>query len=134
MIHGDRAEGGLAPRHWAIVREVLRGRPEVEAAALFGSRALGTPRPSSDLDLWVDGAGVDISTTASLAGAFEESHLPFFVDVVHLTEATDPGFAARVRETAWGIELDPPRQRAASGGGEGAGPAGVVPSGRVPER
>ncbi len=44
----------------ALVREALRGVPGVEAAFVYGSRAKGTARMNSDVDLFVLGDAVDI--------------------------------------------------------------------------
>ena len=50
---------------------------------IFGSRAQGTHRPYSDLDLWIecDPQPSDLQKQ-SLADAFEESDIPFKVDLV----------------------------------------------------
>lgn len=44
---------GLPEAAVTAIRQVLASHPEVEAAILYGSRARGTARPDSDLDLLV---------------------------------------------------------------------------------
>lgn len=50
---------------------------------LFGSRVDGHPRPGSDADLWIDAnPSLTPSERVRLEEAFEESALPFRVDIV----------------------------------------------------
>jgi uncharacterized protein len=60
---------------------------QITQAGIFGSRAKGTYRADSDLDLVLYGTLDDI-TVARLITLFQESLLPFTVDVVayHLLE------------------------------------------------
>ena len=60
----------------------------------FGSRATGTARPNSDLDLVVF-PPAPLSELSALMTAFEDSDLPIKVDVGDLT-AMSPGFRALV--------------------------------------
>ncbi len=56
------------------IAEVLRHRPEVKEARLFGSRAKGTERPESDIDIALFG---DLDRFAAEAIAAELDELPF---------------------------------------------------------
>lgn len=70
----------------AAMREVLKDRPDVNLALLFGSEARGKARPDSDLDVAILGENLDVfglSGDLSLATRKE-------VDVVDLSQA---GFA-----------------------------------------
>lgn len=73
----------VAPRHLRTVRHILaRIVPGCEAR-VFGSRVSGTAKASSDLDLAVVCEGrMDFDTLRLLREAFEESDLPFRVDVL----------------------------------------------------
>lgn len=72
---------GLSATHLAIVRAVLAQFAGVERAVLYGSRAMGTYRTGSDIDLTLYGAGLDSRKCAAIWGAFDESRLPHRVDV-----------------------------------------------------
>ena len=76
----------LRPDHLRIVKKILREcLPENVKASVFGSRANGTTRHSSDLDLVLEGdARLDSKCLSALASAFEESDLPYTVDVVDI--------------------------------------------------
>lgn len=82
----------MAPAHWTIVREILsRQIPEREIWA-FGSRARGNAKPYSDLDLAILGEHpLTTAQACASAGAFEESDLPWRVDIVDWS-TTDESF------------------------------------------
>jgi len=73
----------IRPDHWAIVHDILqRHVPQYEVWA-FGSRAKGTARRYSDLDLAViTGTPLPWPVSAALADDFSESDLPWRVDIV----------------------------------------------------
>ncbi len=76
----------LRPDHRRIVEDILRDHlPDAVKVWVFGSRAEWTTKESSDLDLALEGDGpLDSRTVMALELAFEESLLPFSVDVVDL--------------------------------------------------
>lgn len=78
----------------AIVRRELGALPV--RVYLFGSRASGTARPTSDLDIAVlPTAPLPVDALARLRDAFEESTIPYEVDIVDLSRV-DPSFRERV--------------------------------------
>ncbi|MFA5205194.1 MAG: nucleotidyltransferase domain-containing protein [Lentisphaeria bacterium] len=81
----------LSPDELAMVREILQRRVPGREVWAFGSRAGGTPRASSDLDLAVLGdAPLSVAVSGDLREAFTESALPFRVDVVDWAETGAP--------------------------------------------
>ena len=76
----------LAPtaEELAIVRGILaRHLPPAVDVLVFGSRAGGKPKPWSDLDLALAGeCPLPLALMADLAEAFDESALPWKVDLV----------------------------------------------------
>ena len=72
--------------HLEIVQDILRTHlPAGFEVWVFGSRANWTTKDSSDLDLAVGGAAsLDHEVMVGLEIAFEESNLPYTVDVVDL--------------------------------------------------
>lgn len=73
----------LRPDLWDIVRSILQAHvPQYEVWA-FGSRAKWTAKPCSDLDLAViTRQPLSLAVSTALSLAFEESDLPWRVDVV----------------------------------------------------
>ncbi len=74
----------VEPRWKSLVDEILRLHgPRPCRVWAFGSRVRGTARRFSDLELAVDaGRPLTFGDTAPLASAFEESDLPWRVDIV----------------------------------------------------
>jgi len=79
----------LAPDVLDTVVAILdRHLPDRDIRAI-GSRITGTAKPFSDLDLVIDGsAPLDLGTLARLREEFEESSLPFTVDIVEWAVAS----------------------------------------------
>ena len=73
---------GLSADHLGILTQILGRSPRVEEAILFGSRAKGNYKQASDIDLAVKGSLLQKDDIAALFSEFEESLLPFFVDVI----------------------------------------------------
>ncbi len=87
----------MRPEHLAIVRDILRRCVPDREVWAFGSRARGTAKPYSDLDLAIIGeAPLSLDVSAILAEALSESDLPYKVDVVDWA-TTDDGFRDIIR-------------------------------------
>jgi len=80
------AQIDLKPEHRAIVQAILRAHlPEHAQVWVFGSRATGKARRGSDLDLAIDlGQKLPSDIESALHFAFEDSNLPWTVDVVDM--------------------------------------------------
>lgn len=73
----------LRPEHHQLVTAILRVHVPGHEVWAFGSRAQGTAKPYSDLDLAVlSPTPLPIATLAALEEAFTESALPFKVDLI----------------------------------------------------
>ena len=82
----------LRPAHRIIVEDILRKHaPRPCRIWGFGSRTRDAARPFSDLDLAIDvGRALTLAETGNLAWAFEESDLPWRVDLLDLAVCSDP--------------------------------------------
>ncbi len=83
----------LSPAELAEVHRVLAAHlPRGVRVGVFGSRAGGEPKPWSDLDLVLEGEqALSLAVQAELAEAFDESALPWKVDLVD-RKAIDAAF------------------------------------------
>ena len=81
----------IRPDHLEIVQGILREHLPVDVKVwVFGSRANWTTKDSSDLDLALEGENkLSHKLMGALKGAFEESSLPYTVDVVDLSRIGD---------------------------------------------
>src|SRR5277367_3009888 len=86
----------LSPKEWEIVSGILRNHAPGREVWAYGSRARGTRlKKYSDLDLAIEGPPLSISALAALAEAFDESSLPFKVDLVDAA-SLDPEFHHKI--------------------------------------
>lgn len=90
----------VAPAHLALLRSILARHVPDRTVVAFGSRASGTAKPWSDLDLAILGDGrLPLVVIARLASDLEESMLPFRVDVVERATLS-PEFGRRIDREA----------------------------------
>lgn len=83
----------------AYIRRLLAEHiPSQARVYLYGSRSRHDNRWNSDYDLWID-ADISRKVIAEMADQFEESFVPFRVDIV-TTPQLNGRFAERVREEA----------------------------------
>jgi predicted nucleotidyltransferase len=74
---------GIAPFSWQRLQSVLSEYPQIDRAALFGSRALGRARKGSDIDLVLEGAGVTAGLALDVSGRLNEREpIPYRFDVL----------------------------------------------------
>ena len=71
---------GLAPHELELMRAVFSHSPRVAEVVLYGSRAKGTFRPESDVDLALIGVDDDLQAEA-VAEELDELPLPYRFDV-----------------------------------------------------
>ena len=80
----------LRPDHWDIVRGILHRHVPDRKVLAFGSRATWSAKDYSDLDIAVLGdEPLPLDVASALAESFGESDLPFKVDVVDWTSASE---------------------------------------------
>ena len=73
---------GLKDEHRTAIVNLLRSNERVERAVLFGSRAMKTFTPGSDVDIALFGESLTIADSARLAAAMEALTVPQRVDLL----------------------------------------------------
>ena len=69
---------------------ILQKFSAVEKAVIFGSRATGSYKKGSDVDIAVKGLELDHEVVASLSFLLnEESATPYFFDIVHFEKISE---------------------------------------------
>lgn len=74
-------EFGLKDNEIKALRETLASIPEVEEAIIYGSRARGTNKSSSDIDITLKGSNLTYLQLALLDAKIDDLYLPYFVDL-----------------------------------------------------
>ena len=78
------------------VFRILSAHPQITLVFVFGSRAKGTFHNGSDLDLVIMNDNVEPKTVDQVIGAFNESSLPFSVDLVQYHALTHDSFKSHI--------------------------------------
>lgn len=86
----------LSPKTVEQIAGVLALFPEVEKAVLFGSRAKGTQKPGSDIDLSLMGEALDWRLIGKIYDALDDLLLPYRFSLILLDRETDPDVAAHI--------------------------------------
>ena len=79
----------LTDHELSLIRNVFRRHPGLSAVILFGSRAKGTHRPQSDVDLAITGDVTPLEAEM-IAGELDELPLPYRFEVQPLDRITHP--------------------------------------------
>jgi predicted nucleotidyltransferase len=78
---------GITPRSFRLILDAFDARPEILEARIFGSRALGSQKSGSDIDIALFGPEVGEATARKLSETLnEETPIPYHVDVVPFEE------------------------------------------------
>ncbi|MCY0900060.1 MAG: nucleotidyltransferase domain-containing protein [Firmicutes bacterium] len=72
---------GLSDHTVNILRETFRRYPEVEQVVIYGSRAMGTYKTGSDIDLTLIGDQLTHETLLQIAQDLDEAPIPYTVDL-----------------------------------------------------
>ncbi len=94
---------GLTERDLATIKDIFNKYADIKSVRIFGSRSNGTYHPGSDIDLAIMNEIVDKRIQFRLKGEFEESSLPYFVDVVIFTDLSNPALSRHIIEA--GLEI-----------------------------
>jgi len=88
---------GLRTKDMEEIIRILGEFPGVEEAMLFGSRAKGTYKAGSDIDIAIKGSNIDHKLVMALSTRLnEETTMPYFFDIVHYEGITDPELRAHI--------------------------------------
>jgi predicted nucleotidyltransferase len=87
---------GLSPQTVERIQDVLSHHPEVRRAVLFGSRAKGTARPGSDIDLALYGDGLDWRVLGRIEDELDDLLLPYSFSLLRHDARTDAELAAHI--------------------------------------
>ena len=82
---------GLKDIHIKKIQSVFANHSNVKKAILYGSRAKGTYRNGSDIDLTLTGENLDLSTLFKIENEIDDLLLPYKIDlsIFHKIENPD---------------------------------------------
>nr|WP_238336626.1 nucleotidyltransferase domain-containing protein [Vibrio sp. S12_S33] len=80
------------------MNDAVLSNPLVERAWVFGSRALGTFKESSDIDIALEGKALTLNEIALMLDTLDQSSLPYKVDLLIKHKITSPELLAHIEQ------------------------------------
>ncbi|MGL4943476.1 MAG: nucleotidyltransferase family protein [Thermoguttaceae bacterium] len=80
----SEADTRLTAAEMQRIKQAVLRFPEIDKAVLYGSRAKGTAKNTSDVDIAIFGSRVALTTVLGLSAYLnEETNLPYFFDILY---------------------------------------------------
>lgn len=96
MSQNGKNKFGLTQRDMHTIQNIFNKYPEIEQVHIFGSRAKDNYKTGSDIDLALMNKGISDKTISKLQNDFEESSLPYTVDLVNFALLKHPEIVAHI--------------------------------------
>ncbi|MDD3059177.1 MAG: nucleotidyltransferase domain-containing protein [Sphaerochaeta sp.] len=87
---------GLRPGILEQLNILFRSYKEIDSVVLYGSRAKGTHRPGSDIDITIKGEQVKDTLVGKLAEDIDDLLLPYSFDISSWAEIDNPELLAHI--------------------------------------
>ncbi len=79
------------------INSVFENYPEIEGVIIYGSRAKGTYRPGSEIDLALKGKDLSGSILSKINADIEELNTPYLFDILILDTLNSPELAEQIK-------------------------------------
>ena len=90
---------GMTDDELDLLCSLFARQREIERVILYGSRARGTHKPFSDVDITLLGVGLTRSHLSRLMADIDESSLPYFFDISLFSKLTNPDLIEQIEQT-----------------------------------
>ena len=100
-------ETGLSDKSLQAIANVVYSNIRVQEAKIFGSRAIGTYREGSDIDICLFGEELTFSDLNCIAGELEDLNIPQLVDLVNFRTIKNENLLKHIESFSVQIELSP---------------------------
>ena len=88
--------GGLPESAVAKLRAIFSDYPEIDRVVLYGSRALGSCRTGSDIDLTLEAKSMGLSELLTIENRIDDLLLPWKVDLSLRHKIDNPELVAHI--------------------------------------
>lgn len=92
----DPRSHGLSESTVSGIAAVLAKHANVESATLYGSRAMGTHRPNSDIDLCFFGSELNLTELLAIETELDDLLLPYKIDLSLWQNIDNPDLKAHI--------------------------------------
>lgn len=90
---------GMTDEELELLCSLFARQKEIEQVILYGSRAKGTNKLFSDVDITLLGVGLSRSHLNRLLADIDDSSLPYFFDISILSKITNPNLIEQIEKT-----------------------------------
>jgi predicted nucleotidyltransferase len=91
------SDAGLPEQAVAKICGIFRQYPGIRQAILYGSRAMGSYRPGSDIDLCLEGESLGLTDLLSIENRIDDLLLPWKVDLSLQHKIDNPALRDHIR-------------------------------------
>ncbi len=94
---------GLPEKTISSLKKIFSNQPVIQKIILYGSRAKGTYKPGSDIDLTLDAPQLDLSALLKIENEIDDLMLPYKVDLSLLHQIDNPSLIEHIQK--FGVEF-----------------------------
>ena len=88
---------GLSEQVIAQIKDVFKKFSLVKEVILYGSRAKGTHKKGSDIDLVIKGDNIDIAYLGKIRNALDDLLLPYIIDLCVFDNIDNPSLLDHIK-------------------------------------
>lgn len=94
---------GINDELFVEIIQIFKEHEHIEKAILFGSRAKGTHKPGSDIDIALNGENLNLKDILSMQNRLDDLDQPYFFDLVIMSSITEDGLKQHIERV--GVEI-----------------------------
>lgn len=99
----NRENIGLTKKEIANIKAVFSKYPQIHEAIIFGSRAMGNFKPTSDIDISLKGETIDLSLQFYIEFELDDLMLPYKFDISIYHKLTNLGLIDHINRVGKSI-------------------------------
>jgi len=97
-------ETGLSEKSLQAIGNVVYSNERVQEAQIFGSRAMGTFRAGSDIDICLIGEELTLSDLNRISSELDELNIPEMIDLVNFRTIKNENLIEHIKTYALSIQ------------------------------
>jgi len=90
MTKVENTQFGLSTHIVNKIKRIFSQHQNIESACIYGSRAKGTYKPSSDIDICIDAPDLEYSEYVRLCNELDDLLLPYEIDLTLKSDIDNP--------------------------------------------
>ncbi len=87
---------GLSDKNYSLIKDIFKSYTKIEKVIIFGSRAMGTEKNGSDIDLALKGKDILLEDILSISNKLDELPLAYEYDVIDYVTIDNPALTEHI--------------------------------------